>query len=136
MSTPISHALDRAFGGENDLLSAQGGKSALSIVYVSSDRSRDEYDAYIRDRKYWMAIPFESPQRDELKRHFSACARIELEELDMDRKHEIPTIIVIDSRTHGIITTNGANDVAKMGRLALEHWKDMMTDIRESEIMI
>jgi hypothetical protein len=107
MSTPISDALDEAFGKGDMLLTRNGNKKTLSIVYVSSDETLEEYEEYTR------------------KRHFATCAHRELKELLFDRKHEIPTGIVIDSRTQGIITTNGADDVEGMGAGALEHWLKM-----------
>jgi len=133
MSTPTSRALDDAFGKNGVLLTPEGGRKTLSVVYVSSDKTLDEYNGYIHDRN-WIAIPFESPQRSQLKRHFSTCAHRELEELGIDRKHEIPTIIVIDSQTQGIITTNGADDVDQMGEGALEHWTDMQTWIKKTAV--
>jgi hypothetical protein len=129
MSTPISIALDLAFGNGDILLTNDGIRKELSIVYVSSDKTLDTFNGYIHNRK-WLAVPYESKERNDLKRHFSTCAKIELEELDIDRKHEIPTIIVIDSKTHGIITTNGADDVGHMGDEALQHWKDVQDWIR------
>jgi len=131
MSTPVSVALDKSFGNKGVLLTPNGGRNTLAVVYVSSDKTLDEYDGYLHNRD-WLAVPFDSPQRSELKRHFSTCAHRELEELGIDRKHEIPTIIVIDSKTHGIITTNGADDVDKMGDGALKHWKDMQTWIKKT----
>jgi hypothetical protein len=124
MSTPISLALDRAFGRTDMLLTDEGGRKKLAIVYVSSDKTIDEFDGYIRNR-HWLAVPFESNQRNDLKRHFSTCAKREIEELNIDRKHDIPTIIVIDSKTHGIITTNGADDVDQMAEDSFQHWKDI-----------
>ena len=129
MSTPISLALDSAFGKTDMLLSNEGGRKILAVVYVSSDETLDEFNGYIRNRQ-WLAVPYESKQRNDLKRHFSTCAKRELEDLNIDRKHEIPTIIVIDSETHGIITTNGADDVDQMGEDSLQHWKDIQDWIR------
>jgi hypothetical protein len=111
------------------LLSNEGGRKILAVVYVSSDETLDEFNGYIRNRQ-WLAVPYESKQRNDLKRHFSTCAKRELEDLNIDRKHEIPTIIVIDSETHGIITTNGADDVDQMGEDSLQHWKDIQDWIR------
>lgn len=129
MSSPISLALDRAFGKTDMLLTKKGGRKNLAIVYVSSDMTLDEFDGYIHNRN-WLSVPFESKQRNDLKRHFATCAKRELEELNIDRKHEIPTIIVIDSKTHGIITSNGASDVDQMGEDSLQHWKDIQDWIR------
>ena len=131
MSTPISVALDKAFGNKDYILKPNDkGSKPLSIVYVSSDRDEDEYNEYI-DNRNWLAIPFESTQRTDIKKHFKTCAHRELEELDIDRKHEIPTIIVIDSESEGIITTNGADDLDDLGGKAFDHWKDMQKWIRK-----
>ena len=124
MSTPISDALDEAFGKGDVLLTRNGKKKNLSIVYISSDETLEEYKEYTRKR-HWLPIPFDSPEKNEIKRHFATCAQKELDELQFDRKHELPTGIVIDSRTQGIITTNGADDVDEMGAGALEHWLKM-----------
>ncbi|KAL7524372.1 hypothetical protein ACHAXR_000550 [Thalassiosira sp. AJA248-18] len=129
MSTPVSFALDEAFGKNDMLLTPKGGRKSLAIVYVSSDKTINEFNGYLHNRN-WIAIPFESSQRSELKKHFSTCAHRELKELNIDRRHEIPTIIVIDSQTRGIITTNGADDVDEMGSNALDHWKDMQRWLR------
>jgi len=122
--SPISDALDEAFGKGDVLLTRNGQKKTLSIIYVSSDKTLQEFTEYTRKR-HWLPIPFESPEKNQLKRHFATCAHRELEELQFDRKHEIPTGIVIESRTQGIITTNGADDVEEMGAGALEHWLKM-----------
>lgn len=124
MSTPISDALDEAFENGDVLLTRNGQKKTLSIVYVSSDETLEEFQEYTHNR-HWLPIPFESPEKNQLKRHFATCAHRELEELQFDRKHELPTGIVIDSRTQGIITTNGADDVDEMGAGALDHWLKM-----------
>jgi len=124
MSTPISNALDEAFGKDDVLLTNNGQRKTLSIVYVSSDKTLEQYKEYTRKRQ-WLPIPFDSPEKNQLKRHFATCAHRELEELQFDRKHEIPTGIVIDSRSQGIITTSGADDVEEMGAEALEHWLKM-----------
>lgn len=132
MSTPVSIALDRAFGNSNNVLTSEGeGMKKLSIVYVSSDETIEEYNEYIKNRN-WLAVPFDSEQRNQIKRHFYTCAHRELKELGFDRKHEIPTIIIIDSQSQGIITTNGADHVDDMGEAALDHWIDMKRWIDEA----
>lgn len=102
MSTPVSRLLDETFGessSENIILGPDGARKPLSIVYVSSDRSLEDYDNYTEGRN-WLAVPYDSPQITQLKRHFKTCARPEMEALGIDREHEIPTIIVIDSKDH------------------------------------
>ena len=135
MSTPVSIDLDKVFGGNNDNIlttDSSRGRKTLSIVYISSDKTLEEYNTYL-DGRNWLAVPFDSPEISQLKRHFSTCAHRELkEELGIDRKHEIPTLIVIDTQSQGIITTNGANDVDQLGEKALNHWIDMQKWIQET----
>jgi len=58
MSTPISIALDLAFGNGDILLTNDGIRKELSIVYVSSDKTLDTFNGYIHNRK-WRAVPFD-----------------------------------------------------------------------------
>ncbi|KAL3792746.1 hypothetical protein ACHAWO_002351 [Cyclotella atomus] len=98
MSTPISHALDQAFG--------------------------DNYNDYITGRN-WIAVPFESDQRTQLKHHFRTCAMPEVRELGIDREREIPTIIVIDSASHDVLTDEGVKDIRFLKEGVLDHWIEL-----------
>ena len=133
MSTPVSIALDEAFGESGLLLTPnehRGGKKPLSIVYISSDRSVEDYDNYLQDRK-WIAVPYESSQRRQLKEHFATCAKPEVERLGIQRIHEIPTIIVIDSQSHDVLTYDGVKDVKELGFDAFSRWKAMQQRLSE-----
>ena len=141
MSTPITEALDDAFSGKRNTLlypdeadtydAAAEGRKPLSLVYVSSDRSEEEMNDYIRGG--WQSIPFDSTERTELKKHFRVCAKRELEELGFERKFEIPTLLILDGHTHGIISTNGVEDIREYGDKALTHWLGMQSLIRGLE---
>lgn len=62
ISSPISLALDRAlFGRTGLLLTNKEGRKTLAVVYVSSDKTLDEFEGYIRNRE-WLAVPYESDQ--------------------------------------------------------------------------
>jgi len=149
MSTPVTQVLEAAFSGKADLLldpknegGGEGGEAAssggrgdarrpLAIVYVSSDKSDEEMREY--SRRGWIDVPFDSPDRNGLKRHFRVCAKRELEELGFDRKMEIPTLIIIDSMTQGVLTTSGVDDLKEYGEKALDHWKGLQSLIRSLE---
>ena len=141
MSTPITEALDDAFSGKRNTLlypdeadsydAAAEGRKPLSLVYVSSDRSEEEMKDYIRGG--WQSIPFDSTERTELKKHFRVCAKREMEELKLERKFEIPTLMILDGHTHGIISTNGVEDIREYGDKALTHWLGMQSLIRGLE---
>jgi hypothetical protein len=132
MSTPVSLLLDTFYGDNDTILNHDGTRKSLSIVYISSDKTIDEFNRYVHNRN-WIAVPYESPQRNLLKRHFATCAQRELLELGIDRMHDIPTIIVIDSATQGIITFNGVKDLENLREESLEHWKAIQGWIRRAK---
>ena len=86
-------------------------------MYVSSDRTGKQLESY--KKKNWMTVPFDNvDERDNIKRHFRTCAKVEMDSLGMtSRKHEIPTIIVIDSKTEQVLSYHGVKDV----KHAVEH---------------
>lgn len=127
MSTPISHALDQAFGDSNEVLLTDGKRKTLAIVYISSDRTLEDYNDYITGRN-WIAVPFESDQRTQLKHHFRTCAMPEVRELGIDREREIPTIIVIDSASHDVLTDEGVKDIRFLKEGVLDHWIELQQD--------
>jgi len=141
MSTPITEALDEAFSGKRNTLlypdemesydAATEGRKQLSIVYISSDSSEEEMTDYIRGG--WQSIPYDSTERTELKKHFRVCAKRELAELGFERKFEIPTLMILDGHTHGVISTNGVDDIREYGEKALTHWLGMQSLIRGLE---
>lgn len=52
LSTPISIALDLAFGNGDIVLTNDGIRKELSIVYVSSDKTLDTFNEYIHNSKW------------------------------------------------------------------------------------
>lgn len=145
MSTPVSNSLEEAFtpgaaavSMEERILSRQSigaseiaERKQLAIVYVSSDESETDMNNYSRDN--WINVPFESTDLAGLKKYFEVCAKPEIEELDMVRKYEIPSLIIIDSLTHGILTTRGQLDLKEHGADALDHWLSLRNTIRGLE---
>jgi len=137
MSTPVTISLDMAFSHFDLLDSSEmqngpstiGEKKTLSVVYVSSDKNLEQYQSYL-ENKNWLAVPYDSVERTDIQKYFSTCARIEIESLGIDRKHEIPTIIVIDAAKQLIVTTEGAKDVVDMGERALKHWEELQYSFR------
>ena len=117
MSTPVTKLLDDTF---RDLLSSES--SDLALVHVSSDVSEADLQHYLRP--HWQFVPFESPDRNELKRYFGTCAKREQEDLKVDRKRGIPTLILLG---HGrrVLTYHGIEDVQERGVEAVEYWKNL-----------
>ena len=144
MSTPVSNSLEEIFppgaaGGIDDrILSPQSTvatrsaeRKALAIVYVSSDESEEDMIDY--SRKNWINVPYGSTERTSLKQHFQVCAKPEVEQLDITRNFEIPTLIIIDSVSHGILTTSGHIDLEQDGAVALDHWLELRDTVRGLE---
>jgi len=77
MSTPVTSMISgdmmpEAIGAATKALETVGansGKSPIDIVYVSSDETAEQMDAYI-DSEWtnWKSVPFDSDERTELKR--------------------------------------------------------------------
>lgn len=130
MSTPVTEKIDEVFQdvlldppGEDDSPRNLVQRHGVSLVYVSSDRTEEEMQEYIKPK--WMVVPFESEEREALKRRFATCARRELQELGMERKHEIPTLIVLSGPTHSVLTFHGIKDMEEYGINAIDHWLEL-----------
>ncbi|GKY93637.1 hypothetical protein MPSEU_000331100 [Mayamaea pseudoterrestris] len=103
-------------------MEALAQRHGLSLVYVSSDRSVDEFNEYIKNHAHWMVVPYDSPEVTGLKRHFKTCALEEVTSLKLDRKHEIPTLVIVDGASHQVLTFGGAQDVLEHGAGAVDEW--------------
>lgn len=113
------------------------GRASLAVVYVSSDRTRQEM---ARFKPYgWWEVPFERVQeRAQLKRHFGACAKKELDDSDLgmgpeDRRHGIPTLVLVEQLTGRVVSEDGVDRVARAvkdakgdARMAIDRfWRDL-----------
>ena len=85
-------------------------------------------EGYIRSN--WLSIPFDSLEKNDIKKHFRTCAKIEMQDLQIDpRRFEIPTILVIDSVTEAIISYTGVQEINQYNDEVLDHWlgiRDLM----------
>ncbi len=110
----------------------------FALVYVSSDRSEEEMISNLRWN--WIDVPYDSPERKDIQRHYRACAHMEMEDLGIDpRRYHIPTLLIIDSATHGVLSANGVDDLDEYGNGVLDYWLQLqhlqraMEDKYESE---
>jgi len=134
MSTPITDQLKQTFPDSHDGVlkpvgrefasSSKRKKAEIAIVYVSSDINEIEAQKY--GNSNWIRIPFNSLEGTELKRHFKTCSANEAKPLNVNRRHGIPNIIVIDSRTHDVISNSGIKDLANFSGGSISHWREMM----------
>jgi thiol-disulfide isomerase/thioredoxin len=115
-------------------------RASLAIVYVSSDRTKQDMARFKPNG--WREMPFERVQeRAQLKRHFGACAKKELDDSDLgmgpeDRRHGIPTLVLVEQLTGRVVSEDGVDMVARavkdaMGdggdsRMAIDRfWRDL-----------
>lgn len=136
-STPATQTLMKTFGSSSSLLlppqtednkgNPPSERYPFSIVYVSSDKSEQDALTY-GDLENWIRVPFESSERTDLKRHFQTCANSEKKKLNVHRKYGIPTLIIVDSDTESVLTTDGMGDVEALGAdSAIERWEHMQS---------
>lgn len=135
-SEPITELLADTF--TPDMLGQidnETGNSSFEIVYVSSDDNIDQVERYISPKWKWKIIPYESEsnERTGLKRYFKTCAAREASALEVDRKNGIPTLIIIDGKTHAVLTSDGVSDVQSYGKEAFERWRNTMHLLRGLE---
>jgi len=136
LSTPVSEMIDKALGEmllppPSSDRSPPTDRAPMSIVYVSSDRNEEDFLEY--SRWNWISVPFDSSEKTALKKHFSVCSSPEAVQLGIDRKFEIPTLLILDGATHGVVSTNGAEDLLEYKHNAFDHWMDLLHLIRAME---
>ncbi len=102
----------------------------IDLIYVSSDTSAEELQGNLEDG--WKFIPFEQEElRSNIKRHFGICAKKEMEALGItleERKGGIPTLILIESKSCKVLTTDAISQVIGESRLEnpLSFWKSLL----------
>ena len=130
MTTPVSALIDQHFGdlllappASPDAMQLPQRYEGLSIVYISSDQSANDMNAYVKSN--WMFAPFETRERAYIKRHFFTCAKREQHELGIERKHEIPTLIIVEGESQQVLTYHGVKDLKEFGAQAIDHWLEL-----------
>lgn len=71
-------------------------------------------DSYDKHHGKWGIIPFDSDERNALKKKFGVCAGVEMMQLGMTggaRKYGIPTLVLIDCSTEEILSYDGVRDI-------------------------
>jgi thiol-disulfide isomerase/thioredoxin len=110
------------------LLNAIPEQSVIEIYYVGSESSEYELKKFVP--KSIKIIPFgAADQRADLKRHFQTCAKKEMSELGLsDRKHGIPTLLLIETATGRILSEDGVDHVmhGKNPESIFRKWADML----------
>jgi glutaredoxin len=137
-STPVTEALDKYFRdivlppkSDDEEAGEITQQYPLAIVHVSSDTKEDKFQDYVKPN--WITVPFHSPEKTSLKRHFEVCSKLEVESLGIDRKYEIPTLLIIDSASQTVLTSHGVDDLDEFQDKALQHWTELHELVRGME---
>lgn len=131
MSTPVTQLIDEKLGNfllppPTDTKDAPNEEQHdLSLVFVSSDHNAADMQRYYM-RRNWMAVPFESEDRNNLKRHYETCAKAEMATLKIKRKREIPTLIVLAGKSRQVLTYAGVEELKEKGEQAVDHWMHLL----------
>ncbi|EKX34177.1 hypothetical protein GUITHDRAFT_119670 [Guillardia theta CCMP2712] len=99
-----------------------GGEKRFEIVFVSSEESEaatnETHNKYHGD---WLAVPYGSSLRNELKRKFGVCAGKEQAAVKVNpRRSGIPTLLVL-KEDGSELTIDGASEISS-GVKAFESW--------------
>jgi hypothetical protein len=93
-------------------------------TYVSSDTHEAAATEYLHPN--WMTLPFATSERADVKRHVLTYAKREMKELSIkERKHHIPTLIIVDGASQQVLTYHGVKDVNEYGAEAIDHWMEL-----------
>lgn len=86
----------------------QAGDKPFEIVFVSSDRSAEAMREYMEEFEMsWLALPFDSEQRDALAQRYGVRG--------------IPTLVVVDADGQ-TLSRNARQEVAAHGAAAFDRW--------------
>ena len=84
----------------------------IEVVFVSSDRDASSMAAYMKAKHPdWLAVAYDDPIRNGLKRKFGCCAGSEAAALNVNpRKYGIPALVIVKP-DGSIIKENGVPEV-------------------------
>jgi nucleoredoxin len=103
-----------------DFYKACAEESGLEIIYVSSDRTVPDFEAYY-SKMPWLAISMADPTYAAIKQDLSQTFGI----------RGIPSLVVLDAKTGAFITSSAREGVMraggdpKKGKALIEQWKGM-----------
>jgi len=108
----------------------RGGEKLFDLVYVSSDKDSDQMKGEMEDG--WDAIEFEREDaRSSLKKCFGVCAMKEMEALGISREQRkggIPTLVLIDKNTSGVLSSDAMPDIMGEKKFddPLAYWRSLL----------
>jgi thiol-disulfide isomerase/thioredoxin len=110
-------------------------EETVELIFVSSDRTQEEFD---KMPDGWKSVPWQSEEATLLKRHYGVCAATEVDSLQVKRRHEIPTLILLDATTpnYEVLTFKGVDDLKKEQEAAEETWLELkqMSDTMKERV--
>ena len=110
----------------------QRRRRPLELVYVSSDANSKQMQSFLKRKHHslWSNVPYQSTaskERQGLKRYFKVCAKREMGPLKLERKHDIPFLVILDGKTHKIVSHTGVQDLKQQGMGVLQYWTSLLT---------
>uniref|UniRef100_A0A7S0HY34 Thioredoxin domain-containing protein n=1 Tax=Hanusia phi TaxID=3032 RepID=A0A7S0HY34_9CRYP len=96
----------------------QTGNQKATIVFVSSDFSKEAADSHFKNQGNWLYLDYDSPLRQQLKQKFRIWGGMESSALGFDRRSGIPGMVVIGSDGNEVTYMN----TESKGIRALEAW--------------
>lgn len=97
------------------------GKYDLAIIYISSDD--------VEGSSQWIHV-LDYAEKIALKRKFKVGTPQEALELKIDVKFSVPSLVVIDSASNGVMTPMGIVDLKERGSKVLEGWLQFQNTIQ------
>ena len=68
----------------------------FEVVFVSSDRSAGDMSKYMAQHPDWLRVPYDAPEREELKKRFGHFAGAEAGKFPgVPRKSGIPAMVIL-----------------------------------------
>jgi hypothetical protein len=81
----------------------------LEVIYVSSDTSLEDFDAFYKTQGGWFAVPYQDDLAEQLRRVFGIT--------------NVPNLIVV-KKNGDIITKAGRQEIVEKGLNVLVTWTD------------
>jgi nucleoredoxin len=111
-------------------VAALDNSNLIDIYYVSSDTSENEMLQFKPPCMFHIPFSYDET-RSQLKRKFAVCAQKEMNDLGIgmsERKHGIPTLILLNAATGKILAEHATEDIVELSpRAALSKWSFLLS---------
>mmetsp|Transcript_30407 Transcript_30407/g.74496 ORF Transcript_30407/g.74496 Transcript_30407/m.74496 type:complete len:161 (-) Transcript_30407:275-757(-) len=111
-----------------DVYEETSDKHNFQVVFVSSDDSQEAMKGYMNEAHGdWLAVSYDSPLRNELKRKYGACAGKEQQEVKVEeRRSGIPALVVLQP-DGAELCFDGTGELSASGPVAVKRWREKLS---------